>query len=262
MTRRILLALALGSLTALSLSAVAEATHPRPGGGSPLRVPLVPAYQQCTTANQNSNHVAPLALDSCAPPVLESPILTTGTTGGFNGSAKLAVMCTNGATPPCSAATGDQEDIAVTSSATDVRCAAVAPGCAAVGDDYSGQVIGQSLIRVTDHSNASDPAPGTACANGSGASPCVTATMIDVVFALPASCTTTPASANGSNCALTTTIDTQVPTAVKELQRGIVSVFSIQTTDAGPDGSVGAACPPFCGTGDESKAAEQGLFLP
>jgi hypothetical protein len=262
MKRRILLAVALGAAATVSLASVAEATHPRPGGGSPFRIPLVPAYSQCTTAAQNSNHVAPLALDSCAPPSLASPILTTGTTGAFNGSAKLSVFCTNGATPPCSAASGDQEDISVTSSATDVRCAAVAPGCAAIGDDYSGQVIGRSVIRITDHSNSTDPAPGAACASGTGAAPCVTATVLDLVFAVPASCTTTPASANGSTCALTTTIDTQVPTTVKELQRGIVSIFNLNIADAGPDGSIGPACPPFCGTGDESTSAEQGIFLP
>ena len=40
------LTLALGSVLALALASVALATHPRPGGGTPFRVPLVPAYKQ------------------------------------------------------------------------------------------------------------------------------------------------------------------------------------------------------------------------
>ena len=49
--------------------------YPRPGGATPLRVPLVPAYSACT--NPNTTHVVPLAYQSCTPPVLESPLLTT-----------------------------------------------------------------------------------------------------------------------------------------------------------------------------------------
>jgi hypothetical protein len=189
-------------------------------------------------------------------------MLTTGTTGGMNASGKLEVFCTNGASPPCSAASGDQEDIRVTTSVTDVRCNAVTPNCSAVGADYAGQLIGRSVIRITDHSNSTDPAPGAACANGTGASPCVTATVLDLTFAVPVPCTTTPASANGSNCALSTTIDTQVPTTVKELQRGIVSIQNLNGADEGADGSVGPACPPFCGTGDEATYVDQGIFIP
>jgi hypothetical protein len=260
--RRLVLAVALGSVMAIAFASVAEATHPRPGGGTPFRVPLVPAYQQCTTAAQNSNHVAPLALDSCSPPVLNSTMLTTGTTGGMNASGRLDVFCNNGETPPCPVAAGDQEDIRVNTSVTDVRCSAVTPNCPAVGADYAGQMIGRSVIRITDHANATDPAPGAACASGTGAPPCVTATVLDLTFAVPVPCTTTPASTNGSNCALTTTIDTAVPTTVKELQRGIVSIFNLNVTDAGPDGGIGPACPPFCGTGDESTAVDQGIFIP
>jgi hypothetical protein len=248
-------------MAAMAFASVAEATHPRPGGGTPFRVPLVPAYAQCTTAAQNSNHVAPLALDSCSPPALQSTMLTTGTTGGMNASGRLDVFCTNGESPPCPAA-GDQEDIRVVTSVTDVRCAAVTPNCSAVGADYAGQMIGRSVIRITDHSNATDPSPGAACASGTGAPPCVTATVLDLTFALPVGCTTTPASPNGSTCSLSTTIDTQVPTTVKELQRGIVSIQNLNGADEGPDGSIGPACPPFCGTGDERTFVDQGIFIP
>jgi hypothetical protein len=259
--KRFTLAIALASVVALAASASALATHPRPGGGSPFRVPLVPAYKVCAAAN--SNHVAPLAFGSCTPPVLESAIVTTGTQGAFIGSSRLDIFCTDGSTPPCSAAAGDQEDIKVVSAGTDVRCSVGGiPGCTAAGADYTGQLIGQSIIRITDHSNGTPP---TVCASGSGAAPCVTATVTDITFSVPAQCVDN-GGANGANCSINTTIDTLVPTTVKELQRGIVSIFGIKILDAGPDGSISPGgsftCPPICGSGDETTAADQGIFLP
>ena len=44
--------------------------YPRPGGGTPYRVPLVPAFKACTAPNRT--HVAPLNNPSCAPWALES----------------------------------------------------------------------------------------------------------------------------------------------------------------------------------------------
>jgi hypothetical protein len=255
------LSLALGSVLALALASVALATHPRPGGGSPLRVPFVPAYKVCSAPN--SNHVAPLAFGSCTPPVLESAILTTGTAGAGQGSSRLDVFCTDNSVPPCSGAAGDQEDIKVIASASDVRCAVGGiPGCSAAGADYTGQLIGQSVIRITDHSNGTPP---TVCASGSGASPCTTATVTDITFSVPAQCSDN-GGANGANCSVNTTIDTLVPTTVKELQRAVVSIFGIKALDAGPDGSISPGgsftCPPICGSGDETKYADQGLFIP
>lgn len=261
--RRLVLSLAVGSLLALAFASVAQATHPRPGGGTPFRVPLVPSFNQCTTANQNANHVAPLALDSCAPPTLSSAILTLGA-GAQNASARLDVFCAapSAGPPPCSDVAGDQEDIGVNGSVTDVRCAVGGvPGCAAAGADYTGQLIAQSDIRITDHANQLDPNPGTACANGAGNPPCVAATVLDLTFSVPVQCNDN-GGLNGGTCSVSTTIDTLVPTTVKELQRAVVAVFGIRALDAGPDGSVGAACPPFCGTSDETRYLDQGIFIP
>jgi hypothetical protein len=266
------LSLAIGAFLALALGSVALATHPRPGGGSPFRVPLVPAFNKCggaPTADDpapsapNSTHVAPLAQPSCTPPVLKSSTLTMGTAGAGQGSARLDVFCTDGSVPPCSTLAGDQEDIKVIGSASDVRCAVAVPAvCAAAGADYTGTLITQSVIRITDHSNGSPP---TVCAVGSGAAPCVTATVSDLTFSVPVACADN-GGANGANCAVNTTIDTLVPTTVKELQRGIVAIQNIRAMDSGPDGSVAPpapfTCPPICGSGDETKFAEQGIFIP
>src|SRR5687767_4453859 len=58
----------LGALITLSLliAASAQATHPRPKGSTPLRVPLVPSYNACTTPNRT--HGPALAFGSCRPP--------------------------------------------------------------------------------------------------------------------------------------------------------------------------------------------------
>ena len=50
--------------------------YPRPKGATPSRVSLVPAFRQCTSPNRT--HGAPLASQSCAPPVQSSSFLTIG----------------------------------------------------------------------------------------------------------------------------------------------------------------------------------------
>jgi hypothetical protein len=249
---------ALAALIGLSLASTAFATHARPGTGTPDRLPLVHSYKPCNTPN--TTHVAPLILASCTPPPgIESDILTSGSAGAFVGFTKLKVFCVAPeTTPPCTPGDGqEEEDIQVTASGRDVRCAmGGVPGCSAAGADYTGILIGTSRIRITDHSNG-----GLACANSTGAPPCVTATTIETDFSITAQCTDN-GGPNGANCGVTTTINAEVPGAVKEGQSGVVSTFAFKVLDAGPDGSAGPGCPPVCGTSDEKTAAIQGLFLP
>jgi len=259
--KRMVLSLALGGIAALALSSMALATHPRPGGGTPFRVPLVPAFKECKTPN--STHVAPLPFPSCTPPVMQSTLLTQGAGGAATNSARLDVICTDAQAPPCTPNDGnDTEDVKVSAAIQDVRCVGVSSGCSAAGADYTSQLIGVSKIRITDHANGTPPTP---CTTGGGASPCVTATMQDIDFALPISCADNGA-ANGANCTLNTTIDTLVPTTVKEFQRAVISVFSLHATDKGVDGSLspggGFTCPPICGSGDETTYQDQGIFIP
>ena len=68
------LALAVGALGMMALASVANATHPRPKGATPLRASLVPAYNACATPNRT--HGTPLAFPSCNPPVQTSTSLT------------------------------------------------------------------------------------------------------------------------------------------------------------------------------------------
>jgi hypothetical protein len=211
--------------------------YPRPGGGSPLTVPLAQAFQPCTAGTQNSNHIAPLDLDSCAPPVRESPHLTTSGTGRAFATAKFTVLNGLPGTP------ADEADVTINSSITDVR--KVSDGL-----DYDGEVILTTQIRITDRAN------GTAEVGA--------ATVEDAEFSFPMDCVPNGDIAIGSACSMSSTADTLVPGFAKESKRAVISMLSVRVEDAGADGAVGTgpACPPTCGTGDESTFLRQGVFAP
>ena len=211
------------------------ALHPRPGGATPLRVPLVPAFAAC--ASPNSSHVAPLAQPSCTPAPQESPLLTTSTTGKGVAFARLDVIPGNVTTA------ADEADLRIAASATDVRKSSD-------GSDYAGKAILTTALRITDRGNGY-------FSNESG-------TAQDLAFGIPVDCVATPDPAIGSGCSLNTTADTLVPGFAREGKRAVVSAFSMQLNDAGPDADIGspAACPPSCGTGDEQAFLRQGVFTP
>ncbi len=214
--------------------------YPRPGGATPLRVPMVPEYRQCSSPD--SEHVAPLDEQSCTSPQLESSLLTTSRTGQGTGSARLDVVPGN----PSTAA--DEADLKIQASASDVRRADN-------DSDYTGDLLLSSMLRVTDGANGS-----TQSQSG---------TAQDFRFSVPVDCSATPAAPQGGACNLSTTADTLVPGFAREGDRTIISSFSIELRDVGPDGSVtpspdplGLGCPPTCGSGDERVFLRQGIFAP
>jgi hypothetical protein len=86
----------------------------------------------------------------------------------------------------------------------------------------------------------------------------------DTSFAVPISCAANGGPA-GSDCNVNVTVDALVPGYVKEGKRALMSVTSVRMLDAGPDGSLtppSGACPPKCGSGDETTFLHQGLFAP
>lgn len=200
--------------------------YPRPGGATPLTVPLVPAFTECTSPN--SQHAPPLANPSCAPPARTSSLLTTSSIGVGSGRVRLNTVLGNPATP------ADEADFRITASATNVLNAGA-------GTAYTGTLLVRMLARITDKRS------------GYGAIP---ATVTDTPLSFPIAC-------SSGSCNLNTTADTVVPGFIQERRRTIVAVRSLTVTDAGPDGSVsGSACPLTCGTGDERDYLEQGVFLP
>jgi hypothetical protein len=207
--------------------------YPRPGGASPLRVSLVPAFSPCSSAN--AMHVAPLDYPSCSPPALQSSLLTTSTTGKGSAFARFVAIPGNTATVE------DEADVRVAASASDVRNRSD-------GSDYIGKVILETQIRMTDKANAFS-------GNGS-------ATVEDTHLGIPVDCIENPDTAIGGSCNVDTSIDTLVPNFVKEGKRTVIEAFGLNVLDAGPDGSVGPGCPPTCGSGDETVFLNQGVFVP
>jgi hypothetical protein len=269
-------ALASAALLALLAAGTASASHPRPGSGTPYRVPLVNAYEQCSKFTAYTH--GPEGTPSC--PAFALSQLTNGNTGTSSGFVRLAVFCDNGASPPCTAASGDQEDISIEAFVNDVRCRFAGFLCngGTNESDYFGEVMLRFPIRLTDHYNE-EGLPAEPCASPAGDPPCQSATVIDWdSFGIPFACTTvgSDTAPPGSTCSLTTTIDSlAAPTAVTERQRGIYRLpGEIQVADPGEDqvfdappsltAGVGGGfgCPTFCGTGDENVFMAQGLFAP
>jgi hypothetical protein len=265
--RRTALSLGCGALLALALGSVALATHNRPGGGTPFRVPLVQAFNQCggtatvedpAPSSPNATHVTPLDNPSCAPAVQKvsganPPTLEWSTTGTGSGSVRLDVICDDATVPPCGGtANGHQENIRISgSSIVGVLCniagAGASGGCGAVGASYTGLLLAQSVIRITDHSNP------TVCTVPTGVG-CGTGTVEDLTFTVPLSCSA------GTCAPVATTINGLLPGAVKDSQRGNVEIVNVRVMSPGNDFDLGA--PPFPGTGDEDKFLSQGIFLP
>jgi hypothetical protein len=216
--------------------AVFPAAYPRPASATPLRVPLVPEFSECTSPD--STHAPPLEIGACSAPALESGLLDTSNVGKGSAFVRLDVR------PGDPATTADEADIGIASSATDVRSASS-------GSDYTGQLLLRTSMRITDLAN--------------GPSGADAATVQDLDFSVPVDCVATSNPARGSSCSVNSTVETLVPGFATEGKRAVMSTFSITLTDAGPDGSVVApsgTCPPTCGSGDERVFLRQGVFTP
>jgi hypothetical protein len=213
-------------------SSITTGAYPRPKGAGPMRLSLVPAYDQCTAPNRT--HGPGLAFPSCNPPVQSSGELTVGTpdangsTANSIGFAKLQVIPGNAGTP-----TVDEADVRFIASISDVR---LKSGLA----DYAGELQLAAELRITDKLN--------------GASPVDNGTTADLPFPVTIPCAPTASTGVGSTCAITTTADTVLPGAVREIKRTIWQLAALRVTDGGPDGL--AATPP------NTLFATQGIFVP
>jgi hypothetical protein len=240
-TRQLLpLTLVLAALGLMVAAQIAGATHARPKGASPLRVPLVPAYNACGTPNRT--HGPPLAFPSCNPPVQGSSFLTVGSpdangaAANANGSVQLNVVPST-CCPP--------QDVAVTASISDVRCkagSACGNANAAGGPDYTGELQSNATIRITDHWNAVSP--------GGGTDP---ATVVDVPFPLNFQCSNTADMSIGATCTVNTSAVAIGPPP-SSVDRANVEISQLQVFDGGADGLVS--------TTPNTLFAIQGIFIP
>jgi hypothetical protein len=279
------LLVALGSLVAMMSVVGADAvfaTHPQPFDGRRTRVAFTPAFTPCTAPNVK--HGAPLSFDSCKPPVRDgvsasdnvtSPSQTSASgLNEANAFAVIRVIChpdPPGTFDGCNVL-GDQRDVRIASTGTDVRCAStvsalnVSKGnCAGSntdgqGSDYTGKLLGDAIIRITDHYN--DAGTGFTSAG----------TVVDTEFPVGAGCVATTSTTTGGTCTINTTADAIIPEVVKEGLEAGVEIGQIQIFDAGDNGDLTAGtivpvpsplCPPVCiGDGDEVPVASQGIFIP
>jgi hypothetical protein len=239
--RRLSIAVLAAAVAALALAAVqnAGATHVRPKGASPMRASVVPAFKQCTAPNRT--HGAPLAFPSCNPPVQTSNSLTIGSpdaNGAAANSTAFILLTVKSVSP---------EDVLIKSSGTDIRCkAGVSPTVCnsantADGPDYSGELQGNAIIRISDHYNG----PGLNEA----------ATVQDIPFPVTATCANTAGTTVGGTCTANTSANAVVPGSVKDTQRAVVELQQLQINDGGTDGQVAT-------TADNTLFAVQGIFIP
>jgi hypothetical protein len=199
-----------------------------------LRVPLVPAYNQCTTADRV--HGPPLAFPSCSAPTQTSQFLTVGTPDA-NGRASNSVGFIRTSVIPDDQDTGaDETDVVLAAQITDVRSK---PTLA----DYNGTLQGNAQIRITDRNNT--PAPG----GGTDA-----ATMVDIPFPFNLPCAATADPAVGGTCTVNSSYNAVMPGTVSRLNRAVVGMDQFRVIDGGADGDV--VSPP------NTLFAVQGIFVP
>ena len=222
--------------------------YPRPRGATPLVVPLVPAFEQCTSG-QNDTHGAPLAFASCKPPRQSSVYLTTGTPDANGQKAAMAGFVRFDAILGDTSTGASEADVAISARLTDVRCRlGGSPWCTqdAPLASYLGEIEPIATLQMTDRDSAgtvSDPV--TMPPTSPLASP----------FPFVVQCAPTGDPTVGSTCDGKTTVNAITPGAVKEKERAVWELGTVQVFDGGNDG---AAI-----TKDFNRVfADQGLFVP
>jgi hypothetical protein len=238
------LAFIFGALALVAVTQIADASHPRPKGATPIRVALVPAFKQCTSPN--STHGPPLAFPSCNPPVQASDFLTVGSPdangAGANSVGFVQLDVKVGAPGP-----PDDSEVLIKASITDVRCkpgtaASVCSGAnAADGPDYSGALQGNATVRISDHFNGP---------NGTDA-----ATVQDIPFPISLSCSNTADTSVGGTCSIPDVQCLGCPPP-KEGVRTVAELTQIRIIDGGADGN------PYSQPEDNTLFAVQGIFIP
>jgi hypothetical protein len=222
-----------------------------PVGASPMRLPMIPAFQPCANGGANAMHKAPFSAASCSPPVPASGLVAVGPKSlSF---ARFRVLGTGQCAPFNPSAC--YPDFTLTISATDVRSGS------ASGPDYDtsdpngadltftatfpGAASGDGL-QLTDRYNR--PQSDAAAAYDKSA------TTSSLRFPVSVNCTATADTTVGSTCSAQTTANTLAPGAAVAGNRALWELGQIQMLDQGADG--------VPGNGDDSVFAVEGVFVP
>jgi hypothetical protein len=221
----------------LAMPGAGSATHPRPRGATPLRLPLLPSYNECKAPNRT--HGTPLSSPSCAPPSRTSFYLTVGTPD-VNGAGARSIGSLD-----VTALTGD---VRFTLRVTDIRClpAVSVTVCnsanSADGPDYSGNMQLNATNRLTDHLN--------------GPNLNEAATLWDIPYPMDVNCANTASTAIGGECTTDTTANAVVPGVFQAGERAVWEFEQFMLADAGADGDI------HRGEGAVTTFMRQGLFVP
>jgi predicted acyl esterase len=207
--------------------------YARPKSATPTTIKLVPAFEECV--NANATHGAPLAAPSCDPPVPTSDYLTLGgpDVNGNPVASTGALMFKVAGESPINPDNGDQADVQITGSITDVRNQSDLT-------DYTGELRAVLGLRITDRYN--------------GAALATPATGVDTPFAFNFSCQATGGSAGGT-CNVATTADAVTSGVVPEGKRAVWGLEQVKVYDGGSDGDADTP-------GDNTLFEVPGLFAP
>jgi hypothetical protein len=234
----------------LLMAAPAQATHPRPSGATPTRLPLVPAYAACAAPNRT--HGPPLAFASCNPPAQTSAQATVGTPDAFGGGANSASHlrlayrpCLGGNCFP------EYDDMAIVIALNDVRCVPTGARCGTANvsgpPDYSGEMRLTFTVRLTDHRSGTAP--------GGGIDPATVQDFTMELFASPWACTQSGSTSTGSTCNMNTSLQAQIPGAANGDRRSVWALDAVRIYDGGADGDGDTAA-------DNTVFARPGIFIP
>jgi hypothetical protein len=146
------------------------------------------------------------------------------------GSVKLSVNPGTNTNP-------DDADVNVGVSLTNVMNASD-------GSDYTGELRLELPLRITDKANTPNPPEG----GGYG-------TVSDTSIFASVPCTPTAETTLGSACALSTTVDSIIPSTVHEGLRAIWALGQVKVHDGGADGDADTP-------GDNKLFEVQGVFVP
>jgi hypothetical protein len=206
-------------------------SYVRPAGATPVRVPLVPAFERCNDPNRE--HGTPLDHPSCAPPDHKALYMTMGAKAA--GFVRLAVQA--GTPDP-----GNQADVKIRAHVTDAR---------RVFDlaDGLGSLELQVPLTLTDRFN--------------GAFDMEPATVQEFTLKALIPCAETADPTIGSTCSVTTTANALIPQAppfpsagfVSEGNRAVWQLGQISVWDGGEDGYIE-------NPEDNTPFAVQGVFVP
>lgn len=202
----------------------------RPVSASRVQFSLVPAFNPCTSPNRE--HGPPLAHGSCAPPQPGSSHLTVGVGDGHPALARSTGFVRLKVFP---GAPGGVDDTSAR-----LRLGLTNVMRAADRSDYTGELRGSVLVRITDR-------------EGLSGSPSQTIQDFPLEWTVP--CTATTSTVDGASCDLGTELDALLPGATPERTRAIWQLDRVRVHDGGADEDGDTEH-------DNKLFAVQGVFVP